>query len=62
MTAGHRQAIVRRWPEASSRTFPLRVDEADIHDPIGGSIGVYRECAEQLENDLRKRIAQLDFF
>ena len=61
MTAGHRQAIVRRWPEASSRTFPLRADEGDIHDPIGGSIGVYRECAEQLENDLRKRIAQIDF-
>jgi protein-tyrosine-phosphatase len=37
------------------------MDEGDIHDPIGGSIGVYRECAEQLENDLRKRIAQLDF-
>lgn len=61
MTSGHRQAIVRRWPEAASRTIPLRMDEGDIHDPIGGSTGVYRECAEQLENDLRKRIAQLEF-
>lgn len=61
MTASHRLAIIRRWPEAASRTLPLRVDEADIHDPIGGTIGVYRECAAQLENDLRKRISQIDF-
>ena len=44
MTSSHRLAIVRRWPEAASRTFPLRTDEGDIHDPIGGTIGVYREC------------------
>jgi protein-tyrosine phosphatase len=61
MTASHRLAIVRRWPEAASRTFPLGTDERDVHDPIGGTLGVYRECAEQLETDLRKRIAQLDF-
>ena len=61
MTSSHRLAIVRRWPEAASRTFPLRTDEGDIHDPIGGTIGVYRECAEELEKDLRKRIAALDF-
>ena len=61
MTSGHRQAILRRWPDASSRTFALCEDAQDIHDPIGASIGVYRECAEQVENALRKRIDQIDF-
>jgi len=61
MTGGHRQAILRRWPDASSRTFALCEDAQDIHDPIGASIGVYRECAEQVENALRKRIDQIDF-
>ncbi len=61
MTGGHRQAILRRWPDASSRTFALCEDAQDIHDPIGASIGIYRECAEQVENALRKRIDQIDF-
>ena len=61
MTGGHRQAILRRWPEASSRTYALCEDAQDIHDPIGGSTGLYRECAEQVENALRKRIDQIDF-
>ena len=61
MTGGHRQAILRRWPDASSRTYVLCEEAQDIHDPIGGSTGVYRECAEQVENALRKRIDQIDF-
>ena len=61
MTNGHRQAILRRWPEASSRTHALRDDEQDVHDPIGGSTGVYRECAGQMEDALKKRIDQIDF-
>jgi len=61
MTGGHRQAILRRWPEASSRTYALCEDAQDIHDPIGGSTGLYRECAEQVENALQKRIDQIDF-
>lgn len=61
MTDGHRQAILRRWPEASSRTHALCEDGRDIHDPIGGSTGIYRECAEQVENALQNRIDQIDF-
>jgi tRNA threonylcarbamoyl adenosine modification protein (Sua5/YciO/YrdC/YwlC family) len=61
MTDGHRQAILRRWPEASSRTHALGEEEQDIHDPIGGSIGVYRECAEQMEKALRTWVQQIDF-
>lgn len=61
MTNGHRQAILRRWPEAASRTHTLRPDSGDISDPIGGPISVYRECAQQIEEALRTRVDELDF-
>jgi len=60
MTGGHRQAILRRWPEAAPRTHVLSPDSRDISDPIGGPISVYRECAEQVEAALRERIAELE--
>jgi len=60
MTAAHRHAILRRWPEAASRTQTLRPDAGDISDPIGGPISVYSECAEQIESALRVRINELE--
>jgi len=60
MTGGHRQAILRRWPDATSRTHILRPDAGDISDPIGAPISVYRDCAEQVESALRERIDTLD--
>src|SRR5690606_31899724 len=61
MTSGHRNAILRRWPEASSRTFTLRVDGGDINDPIGGPKDLYRQCADQVEQALRERMESVDF-
>jgi tRNA threonylcarbamoyl adenosine modification protein (Sua5/YciO/YrdC/YwlC family) len=61
MTAGHRHAIERRWPEASERIHNVRSDGGDINDPIGGSANVYRECATEVENALRKRVEEIDF-
>lgn len=60
MTGGHREAILRRWPEASPRIQCLS-DEGDIADPIGGPKELYRQCAEQVEQALRKRIETVDF-
>lgn len=60
LTGGHRQAILRRWPEAAQRTQTLRPDSADISDPIGGPVSIYRECAAQIEAALRQRIDQLE--
>lgn len=60
LTNGHRQAILRRWPDAASRTQTLRPDGGDISDPIGGPVTIYRECAEQIESALRERIEQLE--
>ena len=61
MTRGHRHAILRRWPEASPRTFTLCPDGSDIHDPIGGTTTIYCECAEQIDRNLRERIEEMDF-
>jgi len=49
MTAGHREAIVSRWPEAAERTRLLLPDQTDVPDPIGGTMEAYRRCAEQIE-------------
>jgi protein-tyrosine-phosphatase len=48
MTHGHRQAIVQRWPAAAERVNVLRPDNTDVADPIGQSIGAYRQCAEEI--------------
>lgn len=61
LTSAHRQSIVRRWPEAASRTLTLRTDEGDVEDPIGGPPEVYRQCAKQIEEALRRRVALMEF-
>lgn len=61
MTGSHRQAILRRWPEASSRTHTLCAAGSDVHDPIGGSLAVYQQCADQIATMLQARVEQLEF-
>jgi protein-tyrosine phosphatase len=61
LTGVHRQAIIRRWPEAASRTMVLRPDGGDIEDPIGGPAEVYAECAVQIEEALRQRVKTMEF-
>lgn len=48
MTQSHLQSIVERWPNAADRTRVLMPNCADVCDPIGQAIGVYRHCAEQI--------------
>ena len=59
MTNGHRHAIVAQWPDAARRVDVLRTDQLDISDPIGGSLEVYRSCANQIAEHLSARIDQL---
>ena len=61
MTENHRRAVVGRWPETATRTWTLRSDSGDIDDPIGGSVGIYRQCASQVENALKERFEHFDF-
>jgi len=60
MTGAHRQAILRRWPDAAARTQTVQPDASDVSDPIGGPISVYRECAEQIETALRTRVEKME--
>jgi protein-tyrosine phosphatase len=48
MTAGHLQAIVRRWPGAADRTQMLLPEQVDVADPIGRSMDAYRHAAEHI--------------
>ena len=59
MTRGHRDAIVSHWPDAAQRTVLLRVDGGDISDPIGGPLEQYAACAQQIEQQLAARVAEL---
>ena len=61
LTAGHYHALVRRWPDSAARTQTLRPDGGDINDPIGGSIDVYRQCADQITDALKMRVEEINF-
>ncbi|TWT90180.1 Low molecular weight protein-tyrosine-phosphatase YwlE [Pseudobythopirellula maris] len=52
MTRAHRDAILGHWPEAAPRVKMMMPGGRDVPDPIGGSIEVYRQCAEQLEQGI----------
>ncbi len=60
MTRAHRNAIVAHWPDAASRTHLVRQDEGDVTDPIGGSIDIYRSCAEQINSEMQAYVSKLD--
>jgi tRNA threonylcarbamoyl adenosine modification protein (Sua5/YciO/YrdC/YwlC family) len=61
MTNGHREALISHWPMLEPRTFTIRRDGADVSDPIGAPIDVYRKCAEQLDDNVAQWVAELDF-
>ena len=61
LTGTHRQAIIRRWPEAAARTLVVRPDGGDIEDPIGGPAEVYSQCAAQIEEALSQRVETMEF-
>ena len=52
MTRSHRAAILAAWPEMQNQVFTLRQDGGDIGDPIGMPTGAYRQCAEQMEQEI----------
>ncbi len=56
MTRAHREAILSQWPNADTRLSVLRTDGGDVSDPIGGSLGLYENCADQLEMEIDKRL------
>ena len=60
MTRSHRAAILAAWPEMHDRVFTLRHDGGDISDPIGMPVDAYRQCADQMELELKNWLERLD--
>ncbi|MEX1224398.1 MAG: L-threonylcarbamoyladenylate synthase [Pirellulales bacterium] len=60
MTRSHRQAIVTQWPDAAERVDILCLDGQDVSDPIGGPLELYEQAARQIQQQLEKRIEQLE--
>lgn len=60
MTQGHYDRVTTEWPEVADRTSRLREKEGDVADPIGCSVDVYRQCAAQIDDAIKKQIERLD--
>ena len=59
MTRGHRAAILAAWPDRAEQVRTLRRDGGDIADPVGSSVEVYEQCANQMERELAAWIESL---
>ena len=67
MTYSHMDAILMRFPEASEKTFLARhfieddtLLQRDISDPIGQSVGIYRNCRDEIASAMDSIKAHLD--
>ncbi|MEZ6070452.1 MAG: hypothetical protein R3C10_09310 [Pirellulales bacterium] len=60
MTRSHRDAILTEWPDAAPRTRTLCHDEADVSDPIGGTLEAYERCAQQIEKEIDRIVGELE--
>lgn len=60
MTRGHRDAIVREFPEHARRVQLLTRDGRDVRDPIGGGLEDYQATAELIEEQLRAILETLN--
>lgn len=47
MTAAHYDRVLEMFPQAEDKLFTL--SDADISDPFGGNLEVYRQCAAQIQ-------------
>lgn len=59
MTRSHRDVILQHFPEAAPRVHLLSRGGADVADPIGGPIELYRRCAEEIDGYIADWIEHL---
>ena len=59
MTDRHRRALLEARPDLSDRIHLLCRSGTDIADPIGGTLDDYRNCAQQISENLRLWINEL---
>jgi len=64
MTEGHKHHVTSRFPEARDKTYTLKGfifgGEGDILDPFGGSIEVYRDTRQELEQLIEQLLGKLN--
>jgi protein-tyrosine phosphatase len=61
MTMGHKAVLTDAFPEAAAKTFTLKefaqvVGGADIADPFGGSVEVYRDTMSEIDAALERAL------
>lgn len=66
MAREHRDYLLHHFPTYRDNIFLLRdfaanekMEDPDIFDPIGGSLGVYRECCRIIESELDRTLPYL---
>jgi protein-tyrosine phosphatase len=59
MTQGHAAALASRFARHQPRPRLLCADGSDIADPIGGAAEVYRQCAQQILENLERLVPEL---
>jgi protein-tyrosine-phosphatase len=66
MAEEHRRYILHHFPAYRDNVFLLRdfgakekLDDPDIFDPIGSSIGIYRECCRIIDTELNRILPYL---
>jgi RpiB/LacA/LacB family sugar-phosphate isomerase len=67
MTHNHVDSIILLYPQAAEKTFLLRefddtldTFEKDIGDPIGGSLAVYANCRDQIEQGIASLLSFIE--
>ena len=65
MTNGHKEAVIRRFPSAGSKTYALKEfakldGNGDIADPFGGSIEEYRSAFLEIQEAVEKIAESLE--
>ena len=58
MTRGHRELVIRQFPQLAEMVEVLSRDGGDVVDPIGGGPDDYQRCAEQIETHLRAILSE----
>nr|WP_282580114.1 low molecular weight protein arginine phosphatase [Natroniella sulfidigena] len=66
MTQRHKLSILDAYPQVEDKIYTLKEYAAtdnkglDISDPFGQPLSVYKECAEEIKEELKKVIKKLD--
>ena len=62
MTGAHKKAVINAFPSIADKVFTLMEyigEQADIDDPFGGDITVYRQVASSLKIAINKLIHKI---